>query len=271
MTVYLGGRCSAGHLVSAATFPLHAPVVASSAAALATLALRLGGVPAVRLLFCKSYIQLVKGFGASGQRKALARSWLARLGVPLDASLADLAKLRCTPCSFFLFCATSQAPKLFHAAADLALADLAAALCSLVPVQLEDGRLLLDAELLLPFETLAALVRPPPLFVVGPTEAAQKRSTLALSFGDRMLARHATSLPVFRTRAPCSFEALLLPAAEVAHAPRADAAAAFFCFFTACVLHVTARRRAPASRASRASQASAPPEPAPGEPPLPPP
>ena len=246
MSIYLGGRGSAGHSVFAATFPLRTSIVASSAAALTTLALRLGGLLAVRLLFCKSYIQLIKGFGASEERKALAQSWLARLGVPLDASLADMMTLRCTPCSFFLFCAESQVPKLFDGmTADLALVDLVAAICSLMPVQLRDGGLLLDAELLLPFEVLAALVRPAPLFVVGPMEAVPKRSSLVLSFSDRMLASNVTSFPIFRTHARRPFEALLLTAAEVAYVPCADAAATLFCFFVACVLHVTPQRLAP--------------------------
>jgi hypothetical protein len=271
MSVYLGGRGSAGHLVSAATLLLRTSVVASSAAALAALALRLGGARAVRLLFCKSYLQLVKGFGTSAERKALARSWLSRLEVPLDASLADVAELHRLPCSFFLFCAESQVPKLYHgsAEANIALVDLAAALCSLAPVQLEDGCLLMDAELLLPFEVLAALVRPAPLFVVGPMEAAPRRSALALSFGDRMLARHATSLPVFRTRSCSAMEALILPAAEVAVAPSADAAATIFCFFLACILRVAARRLMPGPQTPAPSQSPLPSLRAAEAPPLP--
>lgn len=250
MSVYLGGRGKAGHLVSAATFPLHTPIVASSAAALATLALRLGGRPALRLLFSKSYIQLVKGFGASEERKALAKSWLSRIGVPLQASLADMAKLLCLPCSFLLFSAESQLPKLFEGTTtDIALADLAAALCSLVPMQTPDGGHFLDAELLLPFEVLASLLRPPPLFVVGPMEAMPQRfpsinfSSLVLSFSDRMLAKNVTSLPVFRLRTRQPFETLLLSATAMDYALRADAAAAFLCWFVACLLHGLMARR----------------------------
>lgn len=241
--VYLGGRGRGGQLTAAAAAPLRAPLLASSAAALATLAAQLGGALAVRLLFSKAYVQLVKGFGTSEERRALARSWLGRLGVPLDATLADLRQLLCTPCGFVLFCAETQSPRLFHGASadgDLALVALVAALCSLMPVQSAAERSLLDAELFLPFEVLASLLQPKPLLLLGPAEAPPPRfpgvhfSALVWSFSDRMFARQATSLPTFR-----------LPLEDCGGAP---VAAVLLAFFVACVLErVTAQRR-PAPR-----------------------
>jgi hypothetical protein len=252
-SIYLGGHGKLGLSVSLHTFPLCAPVVASSGAALTALALQLGGADAVKLLASKAFVKLLKGFGSSKERKTLAKSWLARLGIPLDAGVVDLESLGCTPCGFVLYCAERQTPMLFHgrcAEESLGLVELVAALCSLMPVR-TGAVSLLDAEHILPFECLAAAVSPPPLFVVGPSEPSLgghrgvAYSALFMSFSERMLTRNACSLPIFRVHVPHLLETLVSSAVDCDFVRRDDAAAAFLCFSVACILQTLKQRSPP--------------------------
>jgi hypothetical protein len=267
--IYLGGHGKLGLPVSLHTFPLCAPIVASSGAALTTLALQLGGPDAVKLLASKAFVKLLKGFGSSKERKTLARSWLSRLGIPLDAGIVDLERLGCTPCGFVLYCAERQTPMLFHGRREeesLGLVELTAALCSLMPVRM-GAFSLLDAEHILPFECLAAAVSPPPLFVVGPSEPSLSGhkgvaySALFMSFSDRMLTQNACALPIFRVHVPHFLETLISNAADYEFVRRDDAAAAFLCFSMACILQ-TLKTPAPPEQdtpQTRFEGASAPP------------
>jgi hypothetical protein len=259
--IYLGGCGKLGLAVamSVQTLPLCAPCVASSGAALTMLALCLGGRKAVELLDSKAYVSLLKGFGSSKERKALARSWLARLGIPLDAGIVDLEKLGCAPCGFVLYCAERQTPMLFNGLSetdDLALTDLVAALCSLMPVR-TSAFSLLDAEHILPFECLASAVSPPPLFVVGPTEPSLRGhrgmefSALLMSLNDRMLALNSCRLPMFRVRVPHFLETLVSETGDFSLTSSSEAGAALLCFVMACVLETLKARPAPSAQRTR--------------------
>ena len=242
--MYLGGRGKLGMAVSMKSSLLGIPVVASSGAALTILAMSLGGPDAAKLLASKAYVKLFKGFGSSRERKTLAHSWLSRLRIPIDARISDLEKLGCTSCGFLLYCAENQTPVLFHgrsAETNLALVDLVAALCSLMPIRTASLSLL-DAEHILPFECLASAVSPLPLFAVGPAEPnlrgprAMEYSALLISLNDRMLSRNARGIPIFRIRVPHLLETLLSNDVDYDMARTDDVAAALLCFVVACFL-----------------------------------
>jgi len=242
--VYLGGRGKLGLTVAMKVYPLCVPTVASSGAALTTLALCLGGLEAAKLLSSSAYVKLLKGFGSSSERKTLARSWLTRLGIPLDADIVDLKKLGCIPCGFVLHCAERQTPMLFSgrsAEENLALVDLVAALCSLMPIRLGVVSLL-DAEYILPFECLASLVSPLPLFALGPAEpplcgpTTMEYSALLMSLNDRMLTRNARKLPIFRVRGPHLLETFVSVTMDFGFVWSEGVAVALLCFIVACFL-----------------------------------
>jgi hypothetical protein len=260
--VYLGGRGKLGAEVSRRVPFLHGAtsIVASSGAALVTLAMCLAGSNAVGLLSSKEYVKLLKGFGSSQERITLARSWLARLGIPLDADVTDLEKLGCTPCGFVLYCAERQCPVLFHGRGEkdkIAVADLTAALCSLTPVKTPFGSLL-DPEHILPFESLASAISPTPLFAVGPTEPtlrgprAMEYSALLYSLNDRMLSRNTRDVPVFRFRVPHLLETLLSSSDASAGAGGDVVAAALLSFILACLLERLKEQRPPVRSSLRA-------------------
>jgi len=255
--VYLGGRGKQGATVALRAPPLHLPIVSSSGAALASLALRLGGRHALHLLLSREYVQLLKGFGTSDERLRLASSWLARMRVPLDAVLPDLSRLACLPFAVVLYCARSQIPRFVctHGGlvegASFRLPVLVAALCSLVPIPGPSRALLLDAEHVIPMECLAGAVTPPPLFVFGPSEPSLRGlrslefSVLLASFNERLLTqggRLRGALPIFRTSVPHLLETMLSGDDEALSSVgwALPQAATLIVYLVACVLRACA-------------------------------
>jgi hypothetical protein len=216
--VYLSGRGLQGLLVALRAPPLPLAVLGSSGAALARLALQLGGARALRLLLSEEYVQLLKGYGPAAERGRLARSWLARLGVPAAALLADLAALGGLPCTLALLDVERQLPTLVcshRPCGAVRLAELVPALCSLVPSPL-GARHVVDLEHVLPPQCLAAALRPPPLLLAAASEpslagpAALRFSASLASLQERLLCRGGcAAAPVFRCRVPHLLETTL--------------------------------------------------------------
>lgn len=237
MSLYLGGRGKLGAFVAASAPPLALPLMASSGAGLAALALRLGGRPALTLLLSKAFGQLLKGFGSEQERGRLARAWLAQLHVPDTALLADLEHLGWPPLHLVLFDVERRAPVLLRGLDAEPLAHVAAALCSYVPVRVGSRRLL-DAENVLPMEALAGAASPPPFLSFGPHEPpfrgapALEFSGLVASFLERMLG--AARGPVLRVPVPHLLETLATCGAPPPL--RLEAAAAVCVYVAACLL-----------------------------------
>lgn len=257
--VYLSGRNLQGLLVTLQAPALPLATLGSSGAGLSSLALQLGGMAGLRLLASKAYVQLLKGFGAATAREKLACSWLTRLGVPAAALLSDLGALGGLPCTVALFDVERQAPVLFGSHGPnggVRLAELVAALCSLLPSRL--GALhFVDLECVLPAHCIIQALQPPPFFVVCPREpslsggasrafgaalapAALCFSARLASLQERLLGRGGVAAPVFSCRVPHTLELWLgTPSAllnTVGMRARSCCTAAVLIYVWACVL-----------------------------------
>jgi hypothetical protein len=238
--LFLSGIGPLGATSSLLAPPVGSRTVASSGAALATLARCIGGSLAVSSLFAKPHVRLLEGSGTAGAREALGRSWLQELQLPEDLELSDLSLVGCEPCSFLLYCSQEQMPVLLsncgpaRASGPVLVREVAAALCSQTPVRV-GARLFLDAERIFPPECLAAFLDPSPFFCFGPPDALPTEGRVSQSnplhttlVVDRLLRRHRAPCPYFR------------PSRSFLHGngARVVSGAAFLCYLWACALQV---------------------------------
>lgn len=168
MSVYAAGRGLTGAFAARLLLHLAGPYdVASSGAALVSLALLLGGESALNLLRAPRYASLLLGLGlGAAPRLALARRWLRALSVPPDLRLSELLLLRRPRLHVILYDGLRQAPVLYGlCGVDAPLAEVVGALCSLAPL---GSRRLFDVEALVAAEALAGALRPLPLLVLAP-------------------------------------------------------------------------------------------------------
>ena len=211
MSVYAAGRGLTGAFAARLLLRFKCQVVASSGAALVTLALLLGGERALKLLRSRRFSPLLMGLGAN-HRIELAGTWLRTLQVPQDLWLGEFLRLRRPQLHVVLYDGTLQAPILFGLdGSDAPLADLVAALCSLSPV---GTRQLFDVEVLVASEALACALKPVPLLQLAPSSKPLEApgcftyASKVLGLLDLLLLNIRPPLLICRIETPSAFAGL---------------------------------------------------------------